>query len=450
MQSNSITDVSPVLKKAIEHGNIFDGVGIYDVPVALFYDMDLWDSHLRNCKVAFGTTFQHRMAMKSNPISYNVNYVYKVHDVGVECASIGEVQHAILHCNIPKDKIIFDSPCKTKAELEYAIKEKIHINIDNFEEFNRAGDFIKSNGNIETGIIGFRVNPLVGGGEIAALGVSTQYSKFGTPITEKQCIIQCFLSCPWLNSVHVHVGSGGMGLTLLTAGIKVAVNLAIEINKMVSKQQVTTIDIGGGLPANYKSDECGSEKVPVYQEYAEHLRKEIPELFSGEFLVFTEFGQSMNAKCGFLASRIEWMKGSKAKPISIVHFGADCCVRQVYTNEHNRRLEAYRNDGSSFPSDHKFLQQEVGGPLCFQGDFIGKDVQLPHGLKSGDIIIMKDAGANTLSLFSRHCSRLCPPVYGYRWEEPGSLVKELIQLKQRENIEDLSKFWGSIVMQQQM
>jgi len=445
MEQKAITDVSPVLRKAVQEKIIFDGTALYDAPVAQFYDLDLWDYHLNSCKDAFGSTFHHRMAIKSNSISHNVNYVWRVHGFGIECASIGEVQHSILRCKIPKDMIVFDSPCKTKIELDYAVKEKIHLNLDNFEEYRRACDIIgETTSNTESGIIGVRINPLVGAGEIAALSVSTKYSKFGIPITEKENIIKCYQRSPWLNSVHVHVGSGGMGVTLLTAGIKVAVGLAKEINKLIAKQQVTSIDIGGGLPANYKGDEWASEIVPLFKEYAEHLRKEIPELFSGEFTVFTEFGQSLNAKCGFLASRIEWIKGSDAKPINIIHFGADVCVRQVYTKDHNRRLEAYRCDGSRFPDDHKMVEQDVGGPLCFQGDFVGKDVELPEGLKSGDIIIMKEGGANTLSIYSRHCSRLCPPVYGYRWHEYGTVVGEIIELKAREKIEELSNFWGQL------
>ena len=46
----AITDVSPLLKKAIAEKKIFDGEGLYDAPVAQFYDLDLWDAHLQDCK----------------------------------------------------------------------------------------------------------------------------------------------------------------------------------------------------------------------------------------------------------------------------------------------------------------------------------------------------------------------------------------------------------------
>ena len=75
---------------------------------------------------------------------------------------------------------------------------------------------------------------------------------------------------------------------------------------------------------------------------------------------------------------------------------------------------------------------------------MAKEIALPKALKRGDFIVMKDAGANTLSMFSRHCSRFCPPVYGYRWSEDGSAVKEIIELKKRETPEEVSNFWGAI------
>lgn len=124
-----------------------------------------------------------------------------------------------------------------------------------------------------------------------------------------------------------------MGVTVLTNGIKTVVELAKEINTLVGKKQIGHLDIGGGLPANYKSDawvhydDTGKLKVPTYSQYADHLKKEVPELFTGEFEIVSEFGQSLNAKLGFLASRIEWMKGTQENPIAIVHFGGSECVR---------------------------------------------------------------------------------------------------------------------------
>lgn len=103
--------------------------------MAQFYDLDLVDDHYRHCSDAFGPTFLHCVAIKSNSLSRMLRYTYDVHGFGIECASMGEVLHAMNHCKIPKSHIVFDSPCKTLKELEFCIMEKIHCNLDNFTEF---------------------------------------------------------------------------------------------------------------------------------------------------------------------------------------------------------------------------------------------------------------------------------------------------------------------------
>lgn len=58
----------------------------------------------------------------------------------------------------------------------------------------------------------------------------------------------------------------------------------------------------------------------------------------------------------------------------------------------------------------------IAGPLCFSGDIIAGakyPLKMPTP-RAGDRVVVLDAGANTLSLFSRHCSRPSPAVYAYR------------------------------------
>jgi diaminopimelate decarboxylase len=67
----------------------------------------------------------------------------------------------------------------------------------------------------------------------------------------------------------------------------------------------------------------------------------------------------------------------------------------------------------------------VAGPLCFGGDKIAEEVDLPQ-FQEGDFVVVHDAGANTLSTFSRYASRpifdifgmgqssIMPPAHGLR------------------------------------
>ena len=60
--------------------------------------------------------------------------------------------------------------------------------------------------------------------------------------------------------------------------------------------------------------------------------------------------------------------------------------------------------------------------------------------------MVHDAGANTLSPFSRHCSRTAPPVFGYYRERIGEgqegAVLKVVLLKAAETVEQVLSFWG--------
>eukprot|EP00397_Hematodinium_sp_SG-2012_P034983 GEMP01037575.1.p1 GENE.GEMP01037575.1~~GEMP01037575.1.p1 ORF type:complete len:446 (-),score=100.76 GEMP01037575.1:552-1889(-) len=427
-----ISDASYLLQAAVKNG-VFDCKTVDDVPLAILYDLDAWEGNLRYIYKAFGENFLHAIALKANSVGALLKKALDL-GCGAECASIGEVANA-LACGFPPEKIIFDSPVKTAQELIFAINKGIHVNIDNESELQCVADLYSSGQIKPIGTIGLRINPLVGAGAIAALSVSTGDSKFGIPRTTEG-LLDTALKHDFINCIHGHVGSGGMGLKILVEGAQIITDFAMEVNKKAGKRQIHTIDIGGGMPVNYGGDSWTSEKVPSFQDYADALRAECPDLFT--FKCVTEFGQSANAKGGILASRIQYIKNNVSGPVSLIHFGADCCPRQVYTGDHARRLEFYRADGSAFPPDCETTPvQSVAGPLCFQGDFFVRNAENWPKVQAGDFVIMKDAGANTLALFSRHCSRLAPPVYGLHADGRFEC------LKPRETMEEMLVFWGT-------
>jgi len=413
-------------------------------PVGLFYDLNVWEGGLRTCKDAFGPGFMHAIAMKSNSVSWMLRRALSM-GYGCECASVGEVVHALaLGC--PPEKIVFDSPCKTRSDIALALKHGIHMNIDNFEELRRLAELRQDEKFRDSAsTIGIRLNPMSGAGTIKALSVSTGSSKFG--IISQDEIVEACVAHPWITCIHVHVGSGGMGTDTLVNGVRTAAELAQRVNAQVGRRQLTTLDMGGGLAADY-----GSEAMPDFVTYAAKLREAIPGLMrdpngGGPEPIFdrviTEFGQSLNAKAGWLGSRVEYVKPTADGSTQVVvnHIGADMCVRQCYTQDHSRRIEFF--DGHSFEPKREgaAVTTNVAGPLCFQGDFVAKDLSAP-AMATDDLVVLRDAGANTLSLFSRHCSRFAPRVFGYRLGESGE-VEELNELKAVESAESLLGWWGT-------
>lgn len=59
------------------------------------------------------------------------------------------------------------------------------------------------------------------------------------------------------------------------------------------------------------------------------------------------------------------------------------------------------------PKEGEFIEQDIGGPLCFQGDYLAKGRELPK-IQDGDLLIMHDTGGYTYSLYSRFNSIQAP------------------------------------------
>jgi len=417
---------------------------------AIVYDLDAVDASLKTVNRAFPSNFHHRFAMKSCPLNF---FVKKVVDqgIGLECASLFEVQHA-LNLGCPPGDIVFDSPCKTVHDLQFALQKGIMINADNFDELNNIAQLMSSmknaqeekkdgqDGDLEvpsSSQIGLRINPLLGLGTNEMLSVSTTTSKFGIPLTEtnRARIIKAFQDYPWIDALHCHVGSKGISVDMLSRGAKTISDLADEIDTKLGRKAVNVLNIGGGLSSNFED-----EKVwPTFEHYSENLKKVVPSLFTGERIIMTEFGRALCAKTAWVCSTVEYVKNvDSALPTGIIHAGSDlfpreCYVPHLFQNE----IEIYDNEGNLSTEESKV--QNVAGPLCFAGDLVARERSMPC-IKRGNYVVVRDTGSNTISLFSRHCSRPAPVVYGYSKQTGDSFLTKV--LKPRETVEDMLGFWG--------
>ena len=128
------------------------------------------------------------------------------------------------------------------------------LNVDNWQELERVDAALAEQG-ASNSVIGIRINPQVGVGTIAAMSTATRTSKFGIALDDpgsRARILDAYRQRPWLTCVHTHVGSQGCPLELIAGGVGKAVALAKEINAAIGRKQVTTVDIGGGLPVELR------------------------------------------------------------------------------------------------------------------------------------------------------------------------------------------------------
>ena len=266
-------DIATVLRAAVKRGLLLS-----DRPWAMFFDVDALHRHLRSLRAAFPSHFVHCFAVKANPVKRMLKCMVDVHAMGLECASLSEVIHSV-RVGCPPNMVMFDSPCKTIGDIRCALRLGVVINCDSLQELSRVAAVwaeLQAEGFKPQSEVGVRVNPLLGSGSIAALSVSTDDSKFGVPLTpqNRELVIAAFARHDWLCALHAHVGSQGCGLTMLAGGAAALVTLADEIDNALGApagraSRVTTLDIGGGLPANFDSDTV----TPTFAEYLQALQE---------------------------------------------------------------------------------------------------------------------------------------------------------------------------------
>eukprot|EP00798_Chlamydomonas_sp_ICE-L_P005718 gene5718-19002_t len=294
------------------------------------------------------------------------------------------------------------------------------MNVDNLQELDRLIAIIEDNPTLlqrsSAPVLGIRINPQVGTGSIAALSTGGLISKFGVPLLEQREAV------PWLNALHLHVGSQGVPLELAVQGAVEVWELAKEINEVCVGNRIQVFDIGGGMPVDFSTDHDHdaaeldtsmrgeeTEQDPdggVYSQHVALLRSAIPELFQ--------------PNC----------------PTQLVTENG-----RVFVHDAHGRL---KSAGNVPEGEAVCVETDVVGPLCFQGDMIAQARPLPI-TEPDNFVVVADAGAYTLSNWSCYNSRASPPVYGFSIVR-GSATQEALALKTQvlraaESIEQVVAFW---------
>ncbi len=419
--------ISKVFSQALQEHGLIDE----DDTAIVFYDLSYLEERINNLIELFPKSALHAIAVKANPLIKILGKIKEL-GVGLESATLPELYLAE-KAGFSPNKIVFDSPVKTVQELEYALKLGVHINTDSLSELERIDELLRKKPASST--IGVRINPQVGSGTILSTSVAGEYSKFGVPINEfRKELLKCFLKYDWLRGVHLHIGSQGCEVELLVKGIETILIFVNEVNEYLirsNKQKINVFDIGGGLPVSYHRD-----RYPVSMaQYKEELKLRFRELFSDDFKLITEFGRYIHANTGWVASRVEYVKREIKVNTAMIHVGADLFLRKCYKPDdwHHEitTVDRYGNIKSGKDKNNYV----IAGPLCFAGDIIAKEIELPK-VEENDYIIIHDTGAYTLSMWSRYNSRQIPKVVGYY--EDG---KRFEILKDREEIKALWEFW---------
>ncbi len=169
----------------------------------------------------------------------------------------------------------------------------------------------------------------------------------------------------------------GVPLELTVEGVAAVAGLLTELaaDPRVGPARLVALDIGGGLPVQYDSDDLGwllgeqqlaagetataartggaggdgrgkGQGVSIFERYARMLRERVPQLFetsegvggSGQgqqqqqprVQLMTEFGRCVVAKAAFAAGRVQYTKWCGGRHVVVSGLGGDLLLRAVY------------------------------------------------------------------------------------------------------------------------
>lgn len=407
----STTRFAAVVEAAVGQGLLSEAG-----PVAGFIDTDGVRASVGALRDAFATApgVLHTFAAKACSL---IPVLRLLADCGMGCevASPGELRLA-MDAGFAPSTVVLDSPAKTREEIRLALALGVAVNADSLGELRRI-DALRDPGTAS--VLGLRVNPQVGGGSIGPMSTATDTSKFGVALRDpgaREAVVRAFAERPWLTRLHAHVGSQGCPLELIAAGVAQTYELAEEINERLGAPQVTSLDIGGGLPVNFADDTVR----PTYADYVAALTAAAPGLFDGRYALVTEFGRSLLAKNGFIGARVEYTKDAGGRRIALTHAGAQTATRTVFMPDAwPLRIGAFGPDGT--PKSGPPLAQDIAGPCCFAGDVVAYGSRLPE-LAEGDVVVLYDTGAYYFSTPWAYNSLPRPAVYGFRAAGPDGAV----------------------------
>lgn len=392
-----------------------------------FYSLDQLDSRLEHLRQVFPKGVKHAIAIKTTPLLSILEYLTEK-GFGLEAASLEEV-HLAKAAGCPSSSVIFDSPVKRKAEIDFCESAcpRMILNANCLEELPR----LAHTRNLR---LGLRINPMLSSGAPEVFDVSQKVSKFGVPISMHEKIIQAYIDYPQLEGLHMHIGSQISKMDATAKAVRMLYDLGLEIKQARQEHGITTeltyMDIGGGFPAVY---EAGAAQTGM-ETFVAYIQDYCPKVFT-EYEVFTEFGRFVHAHNGWVLSDVEYVTPYHEQPIAMVHAGADMFVREIYQPGSPRHQMAVLSAQGQLKNQQDQQHVHIAGPLCFAGDFLDKKRLLAE-IEAGDKLVIADAGANAIGMWSRHCSRACPKVIAYSLKH-----KNIEIIKERETIEEIVRFW---------
>lgn len=308
---------------------------------------------------------------------------------GFDCVSIGEVKRALLAGAKPY-KIIFSGVGKSEAEIEQALNYGIlMINAESAAELASIEKIASQLGKVAN--ISIRINPNIDAKTHPYISTGLSENKFGVSITQARTMYLSAHKSEHLNpvGVHFHIGSQITDISPIIEAANIVSDFTAEL--IAAGIEIKFFDVGGGLGVRYDDE----SEVDLYA-YAQGI---LAALKGKDLTILCEPGRYIVANAGELLTSVLYEKRTQnGKRFVIVDAAMNDLIRpSLYSAYHGVCVLKDANKAQKSSAD-------IVGPICESGDFLAKNVSLPE-LSSGDLLLIKSAGAYGFSMASNYNTR---------------------------------------------
>lgn len=324
---------------------------------------------------------------------------------GFDIVSGGEL-YRVLKAGGDPGKCTFAGVGKTRAEIEYALKEGIYsINVESYEEavyINEVAGDLKL-----TAPIAFRVNPNVDAKTHKYISTGKSENKFGVDFEFIAEAYEKAFSLPnlQLKGLQMHIGSQ---LTSVSPFVEAVEKVAPLATQLKETYEIEFFSIGGGIGIVYE-EALVSGTESWWTSQPEETRPLTPEQYSAAIRplldplglkILFEPGRFIAGNAGVLLTRCLYEKKGTTKTFKIVDSGMHQLIRPaLYEGYHE--IVAIKEPGGSTET------VDVVGPICESGDFFCQNRELA-GIEAGGLVALMSAGAYGMVMASTYNSHPLP------------------------------------------
>jgi len=319
----------------------------------------------------------------------NINILKYISTIGcgIDCSSINEVKLA-LHTGVSPEKILYTSNGISFEEIEEAVNNGVHVNIDSLSNLEKFG---KKFGTSYP--VGVRIRPNILAGGNLKISTGHEKSKFGVPVDLLDEILKVIDKYDIkVKALHIHTGSDIKDADVFVHGIKVLAEIIPRF------RHLSVIDLGGGFKVPYEPDDEETDvgliakKLKKYLD--EHLFKQ-----GKKYQLWFEPGKYLVSECGYLITKVNVVKDNNHQVFVGVNSGLNHLIRPMMYDAYHHIVNISHPDGEE-------KVYTVTGYIC-ETDTFASD-RLLHEVREADYLVFYNAGAYGFEMSSNYNSRYKP------------------------------------------